>query len=258
MTHLDDDELILYSFGEDAPDAAQREHLESCSLCSAELSALKRLVSAGRALDDAALIQPPDSVWQRIHAELELPAELEPVPHDEAAQPVKASLDSPREAPSRGISSTSPAQRQHRGSPRPVTALLVAAALVIGLVAGIAGTVLFSRPDDPRLLAEAELQPFPDWDVSGSARLEENDAGVRQIVVDVTEPGEGLTEVWLIDPETSGLVSVGLLAGESGTFPIPEGVDLSRYTVVDLSREPDDGNPAHSGDSIVRGELRGS
>ena len=61
--------------------------------------------------------------------------------------------------------------------------------------------------------------------------------------------------MWLIDPETSGLVSLGLLSGASGTFTIPTDVDLSQYSVVDVSQEPNDGNPTHSGDSIVRGQL---
>ena len=47
----------------------------------------------------------------------------------------------------------------------------------------------------------------------------------------------------------------GLLEGSEGTFPLPAGVDLSEYSVVDVSREPSDGDPAHSGDSIVRGAL---
>jgi hypothetical protein len=36
---------------------------------------------------------------------------------------------------------------------------------------------------------------------------------------------------------------------------IPESVDLARYSVVDISAEPVDGDPTHSGDSIVRGAL---
>ena len=90
---------------------------------------------------------------------------------------------------------------------------------------------------------------------SGSARVEEDASGARDVVVDLSAPGDGLREVWLIDPETSGLVSLGLLSGASGTFSIPSNIDLGRYSVVDVSEEPDDGNPAHSGDSIVRGQL---
>ena len=42
----------------------------------------------------------------------------------------------------------------------------------------------------------------------------------------------------------------------AGSFPIPDGVDLSEYDLVDISFEPIDGDPAHSGDSIVRGQLK--
>ena len=59
-----------------------------------------------------------------------------------------------------------------------------------------------------------------------------------------------------IKADASGLISIGLLDGESGRFLIPDGVDLSQYPLVDVSAEPDDGDPQHSGDSILRGELR--
>jgi anti-sigma-K factor RskA len=124
------------------------------------------------------------------------------------------------------------------------------------VVAGAVGTSLFSRPNDPRLVAQADLEPFPNWDASGSARVEEETSGARHIVVDLSAPNDGLTEVWLIDPDTSGLISLGLLSGREGRFALPEDLDLARYSVVDVSLEPDDGNPAHSGDSIVRGELQ--
>jgi len=39
-------------------------------------------------------------------------------------------------------------------------------------------------------------------------------------------------------------------------FPLPDDLDLAAYPVVDISEEPFDGNPGHSGDSIVRGVLR--
>jgi hypothetical protein len=135
---------------------------------------------------------------------------------------------------------------------------MVAAALVLGIVAGVLGSSLLSPSDDPRVLAEAELEPFPDWSASGSARVEETAAGSREIVVDLSAPRGGLREVWLIDPETSGLVSLGLLSGTSGTFSIPADLDLNRYSVIDVSEEPDDGDPAHSGNSIVRGPLSSS
>lgn len=251
MTHLDDEELTLYSFGEATPDASRREHLRTCLRCDAELAARTRLVRVGRSLRDIELVRPPDSVWKSIHEELGLSPELGDIPwdHAPALRPEPDVLDAGRARWSsrrRGLLT--------RGAS---LGLVAAAALVVGLLAGIAGTVVLSRPDDPRIVAEAELEPFPGWTASGSARVEEDSSGAQQIVVDVSAPGQGLREVWLIDPETSGLISLGLLSGTTGAFSLPADLDLARYSVLDVSQEPDDGDPAHSGDSIVRGALRG-
>ena len=62
-------------------------------------------------------------------------------------------------------------------------------------------------------------------------------------------------EVWLIREDGQALISLGVLDDASGTFRVPDGVDLDEYRLVDISFEPVDGDPAHSGDSIVRGEL---
>jgi len=62
-------------------------------------------------------------------------------------------------------------------------------------------------------------------------------------------------EVWLITADASALVSLGVLDGRQQTFAIPADVDLKDYVLVDVSQEPVDGDPNHSGDSIVRGEL---
>lgn len=248
MTHLDDDKLIPYALGEETPDAGARDHLQICSRCADELAALERLVIAGRTVGDVELVRPPDSVWQAIHSELGLPPELR---HSVVAAPVEpAATDSPSAA--RDHSHRPHRPRRRRWTP---TVLLAAASLVVGVVAGIVGAGMLSAARESRTVAETELEPFPGWEASGSARVEEDSSGTRRIVVDLTAPGGELTEVWLLDPETSGLVSLGLLSGESGAFALPENIDLSRYSVVDVSREPDDGNPAHSGDSIVRGQL---
>jgi hypothetical protein len=84
--------------------------------------------------------------------------------------------------------------------------------------------------------------------------------GTREVVVDIDEAAAGtaaspLREVWLLTADASGLVSIGFLDGTTGTFRVPAGVDLATYPVVDVSAEPDNGDPNHSGDSIVRGEL---
>ena len=253
MTHLNDDELTLFSFGEATPDASQLDHLRTCSRCDAELVALTRLVGVGRSLGDVELVRPPDDVWKHIHAELELSPDLSDVPQEHARRSGGTAADA-HDRP-HVVKRVRHGRRMRRGA---AMGLVTAAALVVGLIAGIAGTVLLTRPDAPRLVAEAVLEPFPGWTASGSARVEEDDSGAQRMVVDIDGPDQGLREVWLIDPETSGLISLGLISGATGTFTVPADLDLERYSVVDISQEPDDGNPAHSGDSIVRGALRGS
>lgn len=257
MTHLDDETLAFFALGDASPDANQQEHLRACSRCAAEVESLTRLVSIGRTARGVDIVQPPATVWNGIHAELGLTDELAVAPRQRTStSPVLDVADVP------GASTQNPTTADDRVAvvtalpQRPATRWwMIAAALVVGIAAGIIGSTLVSRPDEPQVLAEAVLEPFPDWPASGSARVEENADGSREVVVDLSAPTGGLREVWLIDPDTSGLVSLGLLSGTSGTFSIPADLDLSRYSVVDVSDEPDDGNPAHSGDSIVRGPL---
>jgi hypothetical protein len=79
----------------------------------------------------------------------------------------------------------------------------------------------------------------------------------RVLEVDVSDltKGDGFYEVWLLDANAQRLVSLGLLEGDTGRFPLPDQVDVSEFPVVDVSIEPVDGDPAHSGDSVVRGTL---
>ncbi|MCS5736341.1 anti-sigma factor domain-containing protein, partial [Herbiconiux daphne] len=143
---------------------------------------------------------------------------------------------------------------------------LVAAAAVVGLVGGI-GVGLWwqgSAGDQAagRVIARAELDPFPDWPgARGAAVVEQLPDGSREVVVDVDAAAADdapLREVWLIAADASGLVSIGFMDGTSGRFIIPAGIDLAAYPLVDVSAESDDGDPGHSGDSILRGELRTS
>ncbi|MEM7276253.1 MAG: anti-sigma factor [Actinomycetota bacterium] len=91
---------------------------------------------------------------------------------------------------------------------------------------------------------------------SGTAELTD-----RQLVLDLDglAPLEGASyELWLLDlegDEVEALESLGLVQSEDGTFTVPAGIDLSEYSVVDVSIEPDDGDPTHSGNSVLRGGL---
>ncbi|HSP75548.1 MAG TPA: anti-sigma factor [Cryobacterium sp.] len=148
--------------------------------------------------------------------------------------------------------------RRRRSNWMPVAVAAGIAGLLGGLGGGIWWQSAQQQAPEPQLLAQAQLDPFPGWDAGGSAYVARTADGHREVVLDVTgvSADSDLREVWLIKADASGLISIGLLNGESGRFAIPDGVDLSQYPLVDVSAEPADGDPQHSGDSILRGELR--
>ncbi len=59
----------------------------------------------------------------------------------------------------------------------------------------------------------------------------------------------------LLDLDTGDLISLGVLNGTASDFELPDGLDLRDYPTIDVSRKSLDGDPAHSTDSIARGEL---
>jgi hypothetical protein len=135
----------------------------------------------------------------------------------------------------------------------------LAAAAAVVVVAG-AGVFAAGRGERVDIVAEVALQPLEgEGSGSGSARLIELPDGRRQLVVDETlasVPAESYVEVWLIDPESDlqRMVSLGPVDGRR-TLEIPRGIDPSTYRVVDVSIEPADGDPTHSGRSVLRGTI---
>ena len=94
-------------------------------------------------------------------------------------------------------------------------------------------------------------------EASGSAEVVRTDSGNR-LVLDVSKlkptPGH-FYEVWLIDNDIKKMVSLGILDGATAEFAIPDGVDVSKYPIVDISvQQP--GDPKHSGDSLLRGVIK--
>ncbi len=124
----------------------------------------------------------------------------------------------------------------------------VAAVLLVGIP--LALSLQRSSPEAVELAALPGFEGF-----GGQAELDG-----RDLAVDLTgeQPREGeFYEVWLLEiegGELKNLVALGTIDA-SGHYKISQSVDLSRYNTVDVSIEPDDDNPAHSGVSVVRGEL---
>ena len=259
MTHLDRDTLALVALAELDLSPAELEHLTGCPGCTGELDALRRTVLIGRSAGSVDLVQPADAVWGRIHSALGLsdavaaPPRLAEAGMAEAG-PANADLPAGEPAPVVHLD-----QRRRRSAWLPVAA----AACAVGIIGGIVGGAWWQStraPAPETVIARAQLDPLPGWAASGSASVEEFTDGRREVVVDLADDDagdEGLREVWLLTADATGLVSVGLLDGATGRFSIPAGVDLAEFPVVDVSAEAADGNPAHSGDSIVRGTLDG-
>jgi hypothetical protein len=236
MRHVDPDTLALLALGEHVAETADSDHLAQCEQCSQELNTLARAAAVGRStLSAGELAKPSDRVWSRIVDELALTPESAPTPESASAPVVVL-----------------------RPRRRWVPALIGAAAAIALVLGGVTAWQAF-RPAPVSVLATATLDAFPDWPgSSGTATVEKQADGARivQVSFEAPAPQDGYREVWLISTDTKRLVSLGVVRGVTGSFTIPDGVDISNYALVDISDEPYDGDPAHSGNSIVRGQLK--
>jgi hypothetical protein len=253
MQHLDPEALSLFALNEPM-DARSADHLRSCPECSTEVAALRRAVNAVRTVPDSGGLEAPGAnVWDGIHRQLGLTDAV-------AADPLGPARGRDATAGKTGPEEPRPGA-QHEEKPRsnvtwlrrPATWLAAAAAAVL-ITTGVVLAV--NRTAAPVTLASAQLEPLDRYTATGSATVTEASDGSRTIEVRLNKTeASGYQEVWLIAPDLSRLVSLGIMNSPSGRFEVPSGLDLSGYPIVDVSDEPLDGNPAHSSVSIVRGTL---
>ncbi|MGO4298847.1 anti-sigma factor [Leifsonia sp. RAF41] len=242
MSHSDPDVLAMLALGDPDVDEADAEHVMGCPECSAELARLTRVTRAARENGplDFELKEPSPAVWEGIRAQLT----LEPL-----APPAATSL-------SHGADAVPP--RRGGNLRRRLPILLSAAAVFV--IAVLVTTVVLLRPAD-RVEAQATLAGLPAWSTSvGQATMERESNGTTVLAVELQSPavdagGTDFREVWLMSSDLTKAISVGLLSGESGRFVMPPSVAAADYPVVDVSQQPLNGDPGHSGDSIVRGTL---
>lgn len=257
MPHLDPEELSLLALYGEGQDEQSTEHLRTCSDCAAEYAALRRAVEAVKTSPDtSSLSTPGPHVWAGIHRELGLSEAV-------AQDPLRPAADGPTAAaPFRptlieGTKSEEPRGRTDLRSVspwwrRPATWVSAAAAATLLIATGVLWTV--NRAPQP--LAQAELSPLAQHSATGTAKVVEAADGSRKLEIQLNkDEAQGYQEVWLIAPDLSRLVSLGVMNSPSGTFDVPTGLNLSDFPIVDVSDEPVDGNPAHSSISIVRGTL---
>ncbi|MEI7992004.1 MAG: anti-sigma factor [Actinomycetota bacterium] len=182
---------------------------------------------------DRERLQAPEHLWSRIEAGLRSAVS------EQAA-------DAPR-------AKVIPLRRQRR-------VVAVVGVSVLAACAALAIPLALNGRETAKLLAAAPLSNAGlaafDTTPEGSARLVES-RGQTYLEISVRNvperAGEHL-ELWMIDTSVQGMVSLGPYTG-SHRYAVPDGISAEAFPVVDLSLEPGDGVPTHSGVSVVRGTL---
>ncbi|MET8277451.1 anti-sigma factor [Micromonospora sp. NPDC005174] len=266
MQHLEHERLVFLALGESDADNGESTHLDTCAHCRAELTALRQVAGLGtetQGLGD--LPDPPEHIWQGIEAEIRA-AEGTGV---HAPVAVLTGVDrqqvpgQTRATAAEGVTRLDPTRRPRRGrgwSRWAATAVTAVAAAAIGVV----GTISVLRPREPEpaktpsVLASAPLAAFGSTPKSAQGDARVLQGGQLHLHVANLPRVPGYYEVWLINPTTMEMFSIGTLGGDAdASLPLPPNVDLKSYSVVDVSAEQYDNNTRHSGDSLLRGTLTG-
>jgi hypothetical protein len=143
-------------------------------------------------------------------------------------------------------------------------AALVALAAGVGIGLGVDALGGGAGEGQPSSSIVAQLQPIGPLDPAGSGTLTATEqAGVRTMAVRLTgvpdTAGADYLEVWLMNGAGTEIVALGALTrddtGYTGSFTVPSNLPMAQLDLVDVSAEHYDGNPGHSGVSILRGTL---
>jgi Anti-sigma-K factor rskA len=238
VQHCTPEQLALAALREPLPDD-DAAHLAACEQCRTEVASLQRAVDAVAVPMLAApgpSVPPPPRVWDAIAAATGVSA-TPSVPPAAAEEPPDADV------------------LPFRSRRRP--ALLVAAAVVAGAVVGAGAVAVVQNRDDGEAVTAVALDPLADNDASGRAEVIVRDDGSRVVEVELDAPALDAEyyELWLIDREVVGMVPLGVVRPGTQTVELPADLDLGQFPLVDVSVEPLDGDPTHSGVSVARGEL---
>jgi hypothetical protein len=187
-------------------------------------------------LDDLEPVEPPASVWAGIEASLAVP------PAD------VVTID-----------------KNRRRWQAPALAVAAATLVIVG-----AAAIFWPDGSDTTTVAPATLtfdasnfDPLG-ADATAEVSLRETEEGYEidhdeaSLPGDLDEPAD--LEIWMIEADGDGnvvdIVALGLVDPDDPTsFTLPDDVDPARFSVVDISIEPRDGDDTHSGRSILRGQL---
>ena len=246
MSHVEIEDLAGLALEHDDVPADALRHVETCAECAevvASLAAARRLAGEGP------LVAPPAHVRDQVMAHVRPPAAAST---DEVVAP-------PIPLPVAGTGT--PDAPGRRGVSVWLAGMAAAVALLAGLGLGRL-TVADPAPEavDPvpgTVVAAADLTALDSDAPRGVASaVEKGDTITLRVSAEQLGGEDGVHEVWLINVDGKRMVAVGLLAsGDEGEFEVPLRLIDEGYRIVDISIEPDDGDPTHSGVSLARGEL---
>ncbi|GAB3351870.1 anti-sigma factor [Modestobacter lapidis] len=249
MPHCSPEQLALAALHEELP-ADDAAHLAACAQCREEVASLQRAVDALAVPSMAApgpAVPPPARVWDAIAAATG--ATTAPRPEFVPAEAVPAEAVPAEDSGADVV----PFRRRARPARRWLT---VAAALLVGGVVGAGAVAVVRGQDEGALVAQTALAPLDDDGSAGRAEVREQATGrVLAVDLDAPELDDGYYEVWLLQSDAQRMVQVGVVQRGATVLPLPDGIDLGAYPLVDVSVEPLDGVPTHSGVSVARGEL---
>jgi len=240
MDHVDPELVAGLVLDPAESDESVRAHVATCPECSALCEELERTLGLVReAGEEEPLVSPAPRVRDRLRAEIQ----ADPGTADAPVVPV---------TPTTG----------RRPGRLWGWAAAVAAAVVLAFGLGrLTAPSDEAPPEGPgqesSVVAQARLTTVEGRGDRGRALAVRREG---RLALEVAARGLGeapsLREVWLLNVDGKRMVSVGFLAaGHDGTFEVPSGLLDRGYRIVDISIEPDDGDPTHSGVSVARGEL---
>jgi hypothetical protein len=260
VAHLSEQDLVLLALGEPQTTTEAGEgawaHLHSCPECSAELAAFRHVVDLGReSADDRG---PTPSASPQLWAGIADALDHDPG-EDLPPAPVSLRRTTPGGAAPDGVANRVEPNRAGRGRRRWIIAAAVAAALVLGVGAGVLvgrATVNRSPATASTSAALAPVAPSGPAEASGTATITGAPEGATLTVTTAHLPlRQGFYQVWLYDQAANKMVPVGTLdSAGTGTFTVAPSIDVRSFNTVDISAQELNGDPAH-GTSMLRGTL---
>ena len=212
----------------------------------------------------------PDDAWRPAAARAAAtapPLEPEPAPEPAAPKPPPPPRDLNRAAAARELDDRLYFEPEERGSRRTAWLLILGGIAVLGVLLAL----LLSGGDDDGsnesgsqpAPAQNGPGPAPQGDTAklspigggrGEGTVAVTDEGATITIRDLPNPAPGSYQVWLYNSIVDAK-SLGTFPTGSGKLDVELPSDASNYQFLDVSREPDDANPNHSGVSVMRTPL---